>query len=183
MRIVPVTPERWDDLEKLFGPRGAYSHCWCLWPRVSSKEFDAASPAERKRKMRSVVKKGPPPGLIAYEGGEPVAWVAIAPRETMPRIVRSRVSKSPDGAPAWAIACYFVRPDKRGQGLMEKLTKAAATHAKAHGASLVEAFPVVDTAMQGCDGFQGVASTLAKCGFEELARPTLKRAYMRKRLS
>ena len=29
----PLTPETWGDLETLFGPRGAYSGCWCMWWR------------------------------------------------------------------------------------------------------------------------------------------------------
>lgn len=132
--------------------------------------------------MKRVVGKGPPPGLIAYDKGEPVGWVAIAPREATPRLERSRVAKSPDGRPAWGITCYFVREDRRGSGLMAKLTEAAASYAKKQGADLVEAWPVVDTKLEGCDGFQGVASTLVACGFEEIARPTPKRAYARREI-
>lgn len=180
MRIVPVTPSRWPDVEKLFGPRGAYSNCWCMWPRMVSRDFDAATPAQKKRGLKRTIEKGPPPALLAYEGKEPVAWVAIAPREATPRLARSRVAKSPDGAPAWAITCYFVRADKRGTGLMGALTNAAVAYAKKQGATLVEAFPVIDTSFDGCDGFQGVASTLETCGFEEVARPSANRAYMRR---
>jgi hypothetical protein len=32
--VRPVTSERWDDLLVLFGDRGAYSGCWCMWFRV-----------------------------------------------------------------------------------------------------------------------------------------------------
>jgi len=28
--IHPVTPERWADLEELFGPSGGYGGCWCM---------------------------------------------------------------------------------------------------------------------------------------------------------
>jgi hypothetical protein len=30
----PLTPERWHDLEQLFGTRGACGGCWCMWWRV-----------------------------------------------------------------------------------------------------------------------------------------------------
>ena len=40
MEILPASPERWADLEDLFGPeRGGCAGCWCVWPRVSAKEF------------------------------------------------------------------------------------------------------------------------------------------------
>jgi GNAT superfamily N-acetyltransferase len=183
MRIVPVTPARWPDMEKLFtSMKGDPPRCFCMWPRQSSAEWAASSRSQRKRAMERLVERGPPPGLLAYEKGEPVGWVSVAPREAQPRIERSRISRSPDGAPAWAIACYVVHPDWRGKGLMAKLTDAAAAYAKKRGATLVEAFPVTEPDFAGCDGFQGVASTLASCGFEEIARPTPGRAYMRKRL-
>lgn len=182
MRVLPVTPERWDDLETLFGPQGAYSGCWCAFYRMPRATFDAAGNAGRKRVMAKAVARGPPPGLLAYEKGEPVAWVAIAPREATVRLARSRVAKSPDGRPAWGITCYFVREDKRAGGMMAKLTDAATRYAAKQGAQLVEAWPVVDPTMKGCDGFTGVASTLAACGFTQIARPTPNRAYMRREL-
>lgn len=182
MKVAPVTPERWDDVVALFGESGAYSNCWCMWPRLPSRAFDAATPREKKAGLKRAITQGPPPGLLAYEKGEPVAWVAIAPREATPRLAASRVAKSPDGRPAWAITCFFVRKDKRGEGLMAALAEAAAKYAKKQGADLVEAFPVVDPTLRGCDGFTGVASTLARCGFDEVGRPTPNRAYMRREL-
>ena len=41
LEVHPVTPDRWDDLELLFGPNGAYSGCWCMFLRESAKDFDA----------------------------------------------------------------------------------------------------------------------------------------------
>lgn len=184
MKVEPVTPERWPDLERLFGPSGAYSGCWCTFFRMTRAEFDAAGSAARKAFLRDVVTSGdhPPPGLLAYEKGEPVAWVAVAPREETPSLDRSRVSKSPDGRPSWAITCYFIRRDARGKGMMAKLTDAAARYAKKQGATLVEAWPLAKTDLSGCAGFTGLASTLEACGFEEVARPTANRVYMRREL-
>jgi hypothetical protein len=42
IEILPATPDRWADLEDLFGPeRGGCAGCWCVWPRVSAGEFKA----------------------------------------------------------------------------------------------------------------------------------------------
>jgi hypothetical protein len=32
LTFYPVTPDRWPDLERLFGPRGAYPGCWSALP-------------------------------------------------------------------------------------------------------------------------------------------------------
>ena len=36
-----LTPERWADFEELFGERGAAGGCWCMWWRLTWREFDA----------------------------------------------------------------------------------------------------------------------------------------------
>src|SRR2546430_2424405 len=46
--IHPATARRWPDLEKLFGPNGAYSNCWCMWWRLRHRDFRVLQPAERK---------------------------------------------------------------------------------------------------------------------------------------
>jgi hypothetical protein len=38
IEVHPVTPERWGDLEKLFGPSGAYGGCWCMYFRMRSSD-------------------------------------------------------------------------------------------------------------------------------------------------
>ena len=36
----PLTPERWDDFEALFGPRGACGGCWCMYWRRSAADYE-----------------------------------------------------------------------------------------------------------------------------------------------
>ena len=47
----PATPQRWPDLERLFGPRGACAGCWCMWwrlPRAARCNASEARPRQRK---------------------------------------------------------------------------------------------------------------------------------------
>jgi hypothetical protein len=39
----PLAPGRWDDLVALFGERGTYCGCWCMWWRLTSREFGAGN--------------------------------------------------------------------------------------------------------------------------------------------
>lgn len=65
----PLTPDRWPDLERLFGPeRGGVAGCWCLWFRLTRREWDAAGRDGRKRAFRMLVEAYPtnqPPGTRA----------------------------------------------------------------------------------------------------------------------
>lgn len=68
----PLTPDRWDDVEALFGERGACAGCWCMYWRRSAKAYEAGKGAGNRSAFRRIVKRGDEPGVIAYADGEPV---------------------------------------------------------------------------------------------------------------
>ena len=180
LRFHPLTPDRWGDFETLFGPSGAYGGCWCMWPRLRRKEFDANSGAENKEAMKEAVDSGEEPGLLAYRGGEPVAWVALAPREWLAHLERSRTLKRVDDRPVWSIVCFVVDKRVRGRGMMTKLLAAAVEQARRHGATIVEGYPVEPKgALSGYSGYTGIVSTFRKAGFVEVARRSERQPIMR----
>ena len=68
----PLTLDRWSDVEALFGPKGACGGCWCMYWRVTHAVFEAQKGVANKRAFKRVVRSGPPPGLIAYDGDSEV---------------------------------------------------------------------------------------------------------------
>ena len=72
LTFAPVTAERWNDLADLFGPNGAYSNCWCTWWIFTGREFDQATPTERRLVLHTLVAEGARPGILAYDAGRPV---------------------------------------------------------------------------------------------------------------
>ena len=67
----PLTPDRWPDLERLFGERGACGGCWCMWWRLKRSAFERQKGARNKKAFRELVRKVDPPGLLAYVSGQP----------------------------------------------------------------------------------------------------------------
>jgi GNAT superfamily N-acetyltransferase len=187
LKIRPLTPDRWPDLVDLFGPeRGANSGCWCMWPRVAGSEWKALGKDGRKRRFAAIAKKGPPPGLIAYDGDLAVGWVAVGPRPSVARFNESKISHpvadeaGPDPDKTYTITCFFSRPGHRKQGLMHELAKAAANHARKKGAEAVEACAIEpNKPVQWGEGFVGLASVFHRLGFNEVARRSPKRPLMR----
>ena len=106
--VHPLTAGRWDDLVTLFGPRGACAGCWCMWWRRPAAEFRADKGDGNRRALRRLVDAGDVPGLIAYVGGEPAGWLALAPRECYVRFERSRTLAPGDAEPVWSVTCVFV---------------------------------------------------------------------------
>jgi GNAT superfamily N-acetyltransferase len=186
LTVHPLTPDRWADLEALFGPtRGAISGCWCMWFRLTRGGWNELGREGRKRAFKRLVSEGPPPGLLAYKAGREdesaVGWCAIAPREATPRLASSRVAKPIDDQPAWAITCFYIDRTHRRQGMMAALVRAATRYARDQGARLVEACPVEELGSDAWgSAFVGVASCFRAEGFKEGARRTPNRPLMRK---
>jgi hypothetical protein len=74
LEIVPLTPDRWDDLATLFDRPGDPKGCWCMFHRVRGRQFEQQWGKGNRDAFRKVVTDGPPPGLLAYRDGRPVGW-------------------------------------------------------------------------------------------------------------
>jgi GNAT superfamily N-acetyltransferase len=172
LRIVPATPERWDDLVAVFGERGDPSRCWCMYFRRSVKEWGGRE--GNREAMRKIVAAGREPGLLAYDGdGEAVGWVSIAPREEfLPKLERSRTYRPVPGERVWSVLCFVVKVGHRRQGVAAALLDAAVRYAREHGAAAVEGHPV-DTAggrAGAASIYTGVSSMFEAAGFTEIER-------------
>ena len=188
VEIHPVTPDRWGDLVALFertGPRGGTpmpGSCWCMCWR----EEQGPRP-RRKAAMKTCVDEGRIPGMIAYAGGRPIGWVAVAPREDHSRLERSRqYGPAPGDRGVFAVTCFYVDRDLRGTGMSSALLDAAIEYARASGATAVDAFPKVGVAphtltsrrAEENDSWMGRRSAFEARGFVTI-RDTGKRAVMR----
>jgi GNAT superfamily N-acetyltransferase len=173
IRVEVASPDRWADVERLAGPRGFASGCWCMWWRVSSQEFSERRGDGLRSGLEDLVRQGDEPGLVAYVDDEPVGWVALAPRWAYPRLARSRNLEPVDDRPVWSITCFYIDRQHRRQGVAEALLQAAVSYARDHGAEAVEAYPI-DTSSgarkASADLFTGTLAMFERAGFTEVAR-------------
>ncbi len=177
----PVTPERWEHLEQLFGPRGAIGGCWCMWWRVKRKDFELQQGDGNHDAMCTIVESGKVPGILAYSKGEPVAWCSVAPREDFSVLDRSPILKRVDEQHVWSIVCFFIAKDYRHQGLSSLMLSAAVEYAAQNGARIIEGYPITPKKDEAPDIyiFTGLESTFVKAGFVEVARRSEFRPIMR----
>jgi GNAT superfamily N-acetyltransferase len=181
LRFHAATAARWDDIERLFGEKGACAGCWCMFWRVPRRKFDANKGTGNKRALRKIVHSGSPPGILAYVHKEPVGWCAVAPRETYLALERSRILKPVDSQPVWSISCLYVDRSYRRKGISVELLRAAVDFAGKRGAKIVEGYPVELTTDKLPDPFlwHGVASAFKAAGFEEVLRRSSTRPIVR----
>ena len=179
VEVREVDAARWPDFERLFESRGGPKWCWCrMWRR----DADGRMPHDRahmKESMRQRIAGGGRVGLLAYVDGDPAAWCSVAPRATFVRVGGLELPDE-DESGVWSLTCFYVRNAFRRRGLMERLIEEAARHAREHGASVLEAYPVPS------DGpsyrFCGFVPVFAGHGFSEVGRAGLRRHVMRRSL-
>jgi len=181
LRFQPATPSRWNDLEKLFGERGACGGCWCMFWRVPRKQFEADKGVGNKRALQKIVAAGRKPGIIAYAGKEPVGWCAITPREHYIGLANSRLLQPVDDKPVWSVSCLFIKKEYRRKGVSRLLLEAATEFAARQGAEIVEGYPVEPSMEKMPDPFlwHGAPSAFKAAGFKEVLRRSPSRPIMR----
>lgn len=179
---LPLTPERWIDLEVMFGEHGAVGGCWCMDRRLARGEFLAGRGAPNRERLRTLAARERAPGLIGYRDGEPVAWVAVGPRSDFPVIDRSIVTRALQDRADWVIACLFVARGHRRTGVGTDLIRAAVDFAHENGAEHVEGYPIDRGERPTVDAFAftGTARQFTAVGFTEVTRPRPTRPVMRR---
>jgi GNAT superfamily N-acetyltransferase len=138
-------------------------------------------PREKNRiAFRKIVKHGPPPGLLAFDGERPVGWCQLTPRLDLNWLSRKRTLEAIDNVPVWSVSCFYVRRGYRNKGIMAALIGEALKTAKRAKAPAVEAYPI-DTTGPGSTSnvFTGTASSFRRLGFKTVARRESSRPPMR----
>jgi GNAT superfamily N-acetyltransferase len=177
LRIAPLTDELWPALEDLFGPRGACGGCWCMYWRIGP-EYRKRPKEENKAAFREVVRRGPPPGLLAFDGDLAVGWLQLTPRDSLAWLDRPWRLRRVDDLPVWSISCLYVRKGYRRKGVTAELIAAAVKAAKRAGAVALEAYPLDGKLTPSASG-TGYATTYARAGFQTVARHDRTRPIMR----
>ena len=176
VEIKPLAPELMDDFGTVL--RGNFgAGCWCMFPRLTDAQMrelpgtGTLSP-RRREAMTHLASRELAPGLLAFEDGEPVGWIAVAPRSELTRIVHSRATPPVDDEPVWVIPCVTVRKAHRGRGIAIALIRAAVEYAGKHGGPIVEAYSRADGERTGDDNaYFGTEPLFRRAGFQVVREP------------
>lgn len=163
-----------DDVRTLVGPKSpAANVCWCLSYRIPSKLNNELRGPARGEYVSGLCRAEPPPGVLAYDGDDPVGWAAVAPRSDT-AFARSRSIPHVDDLPVWSLWCVRVRPGHRGEGISHALIAGAVEFARSHAAPSTLAYPLdsgdarVDLTM----AYAGIRRNFERAGFAHAADTT-----------
>jgi GNAT superfamily N-acetyltransferase len=187
LAVLPDTPDRWDDLARLFGPNGAYSNCWCTFFRQTGAAFGEGCRdrgAGNRAMLGALVRDGDVPGLLAYRADTPVGWVSVGPRPHFGRYLRSPITRldpeAREDAGTWSIVCLFVPRAERRRGVARALVQGAVAWARERGAARLEGYPVDTGGVRRPSNelYVGTVDLFAAAGFAETARRIPSRPVM-----
>lgn len=177
LTIYPLTPYRLPALEDLFGEQRIVNRCWCMYWRIGS-EYRKRPRDVNRAAFCELVKSGPPPGLLAFNGDLAVGWSQLTPRDVLPWLDHTWRLKRVDDLPVWSLSCFYVRKGYRQRGVTSALIAAALDAAKRAGAPALEAYPL-DADLTPSSSDTGYVSTFKRAGFKIVARRVPPRPIMR----
>jgi GNAT superfamily N-acetyltransferase len=184
VQVEPLTPERWSDLEALFGAKGACAGCWCMFWRLEQGErFDDIKGATAKARFKKLVTAGKADGLLAYEGKEPIGWLALGPRRDFKKLDRAPSLVCDDADRVWSAPCFFIKAGHRGQGVATALLGAAVKALKQDGVEVLEGYPVKGKNIPPAFAYTGTVPLFEKQGFAPAVKRPKGKQRMRRTLA
>ncbi len=172
IEVVPASAERFDDLAAIVGPaRPGGQACWCLANRIRSAEREQLGPEGQADLVRALCSRDVAPGVLAYDEGVVVGWAGVAPRSELYAFRRGSRVPWLDERPVWSVFCFRVAGGHRRQGVARALLAGAVDLARAHGAPVVEGYPVDNqgTRLDATLVFVGTRSMFEKAGFTKVS--------------
>jgi GNAT superfamily N-acetyltransferase len=149
MRVEPLGPHNLAAFETLF--RASGSPCFCrYWHFTGDKnawlERCAMDEDASLREQQDAVRRGAEEarGLLAFEDDVAVGWMKLTPRAAVPKLRGLPVYRALDLGPdagVYAVGCFLVHPEHRGQRVARALLTAADAHVRAWGGHAIEAYP------------------------------------------
>jgi GNAT superfamily N-acetyltransferase len=177
LTVHALTSELWPAFEDLFSAGGPVSRCWCMYWRVGD-EYRKRLPEENRAAFCELVKNGPPPGLLAFDGDLAVGWCQLTPREALPWLNRTWRLKRIDDVPVWSLSCFYIRTGYRKKGVATALIEAGLEVARSAGAPALEAYPL-DGNLSPSSSNTGYLTTFERLGFKIVARHVPPRPILR----
>ena len=186
IKVFPATAERWNDIETLFGPKGAYAGCWCMFWRLDRADFKKMKGDGTKAVFREMTMNNDVAGVLAYVDAQPIGWCSIGPRKDYSALENSRILKRIDSTPVWSIVCFFVARSFRNKGVMSALLRGAVKYAIHQGAQVIEGYPIdmqthklAGQTLNSYAGYMGIASIFRAAGFVQVAEASETQLIMR----
>jgi len=176
----PLVPDKWDDLEQLFGKRALWEDagaCFGGRPRLNSVRCAANRTDWHSNHWLNQERS---PEFWHIRATSRPGWCAIGPRESYSRLERTKVLAPIDTQPPGPSPVFISLNSTEVKGLMRGLLNAAIDWAGNNGARIIESYPFDPAAeIRSSAAYTGVVPVYIDTGFIEVMRRSPRRPIMR----
>lgn len=176
-RITPLQPRHAARLAALF--ERCDNACFCRYFAFEGDKYAwqdrlANDPERSKQELIQGAEQQNPHvrGIVALDPSDDkvVAWLKITPATQLTKLYDQRLYRGlpcfgGDRQGVYTLGCFFIDPAFRGQGISQQLITAAIEHAKALGATSLEALPRGEETASEAERWLGRPSALKAAGF------------------
>jgi GNAT superfamily N-acetyltransferase len=174
VEIVPITPERAEDVGRFFDVDAFpdnpwWGACYCMFfPRGGrqNENWGEEPWQDNRQDQLARIRAGKTTGMIAYAGGKIVGWCNATARSEF----SSLATGEDDGVAS--VVCFVVSPPYRRHGVARVLLDGAVSTFAGRGFERLEAYPVRDATDQR-RAFHGTVDLFANSGFEMVSEEPL----------
>ena len=184
--VKPLEPDLWPAFEDLFGRQGACYGCWCTHFRLPPAVRRENDRQRNKDFIRARIETGPPPGLLAFDGGQGGRLDADRSARRRAGVEQCRPCVGTAGARASGRSGHlgdlllFHPQLGPGRGLSHRLVAAGIDYARERRRALLEACPMDQSRDSRSVGlFVGSTRVFERAGFERVAERKAGRPLMR----
>ena len=187
VQVRELTPACWNDLEKLFGEKGACGGCWCmLWRQTKGEKWNQVKGDVNRRRFKKLVESGRAHGALAYDDQLPVGWLSFDRRVEYDKLNRAPSLACDDPEEVWSIPCFYIKSGYRFQGVASALLAQALRFLKKRGAKVAEGYPTKpykDGPIPAAFAHTGTRPLFRKLGFDVVGNRNGGRQRVRRTIS
>lgn len=156
-----------------------------FWRVPRRRDYEAIRGPRARTAFRRLVGARKVRGLLAFEDGEAVGWCSYGPRREFPLTETKRAYAVHDAERVWAVNCFYIRRDRRGQGMAGRLLQTAVEAARRAGAAVLEGYPrsADRRAFHPAAFYPGTPSMFRAAGFRVAQELVSGQPLMRRRLA
>lgn len=135
--LLPAFLDFFDNSAFQDNPEWGNCYCQCYHTEGGAEAWCATTKEQNRERAILAIKQGRQPGFLAFEDGEPVAWVNAGPRRSYPMLLWKRTGGT-DEDDIVSIVCFLVAPTHRRRGIATQLLDHVI---RSFEGSILEAYP------------------------------------------
>jgi GNAT superfamily N-acetyltransferase len=165
-----------EDFFRLHSEENGCGWCFCAAWWVPTWEGWSDRIVEENRELRNeLLEQGHYDGYLLYSEDQPIGWCQVGKTGRLEKLVEQ--FSLFEVKEAWAISCFLIAPQFRGQGMASFMLKEIIEDLQGRGAESVLAFPKAETGLDQLDMWNGPLAMYLEAGFsiwkEDPIRPVL----------